>query len=98
MLELARRYADELTAQFRTLNFFTLHGGEIGRAHEIYLRAVIERFLPRKIGAGTGFVASRDWVSPQQDIILYDQQDYPVLFQIGDCVVVDNNSVAALID
>lgn len=98
MLELAGQYADELTAQFRTLNYFVTHSGEIVRVHEIYLRGVIARFLPAKIGVGMGFVTSRDWVSTQQDIILYNQQDYPVLFQVGDCVVVDHNAVAALIE
>ena len=63
MLELAGRYADMLSAQFRTLNYFVSQGGEIGRVHEAFLRDVISRFLPAKICAGTGFVASRDWVS-----------------------------------
>ena len=44
MIELADRYSDELTSQFRTLNFFVQHAGEIGRAHETYIRGVIESF------------------------------------------------------
>ena len=45
MLLLADRYSEELTAQFRTLNFFAEHAGEIGRAHETYLRDMIGRFF-----------------------------------------------------
>jgi len=98
MLQLADRYAEELSAQFRTLNYFVEHAGEIGRAHETYLRAVIERFLPGSSGIGTGFIASDKWASAQQDIIIYDKLDYPHLFQVGDCVVVDFNAVAATLE
>lgn len=98
MLELANRYADELTAQFRTLNHFVAHAGEIGRAHETYLRGVISRFLPARLSAGTGFVISQNWASSQQDIIIFNEQDYPVLFRVGDCVVVDHQAVGALIE
>lgn len=98
MLELSEKYADELSAQFRTLNFFVNHAGEIGRVHESYLRGVLARFLPAKCNVGSGFVASKKWVSTQQDIIIYDQQTYPTLFEVGDCVVVDKDSVAALVE
>lgn len=98
MLQLADRYADELSAQFRTLNHFVEHAGEIGRAHETYLRAVIKRFLPGSSEIGTGFIVSDKWVSTQQDIIIYDKLDYPQLFQVGDCVVVDFNAVSATLE
>ena len=98
MLQLAERYGDELTAQFRTLNFFVEHAGEIGRAHETYLRGIIDRFLPAKCATGTGFIVSDTWASTQQDIIIYNQQDFPTLFKVGDCVVVDSNAVAAVIE
>lgn len=98
MLQLADRYADELSAQFRTLNYFVQHAGEIGRAHETYLRAVIERFLPGSSGIGTGFIVSDKWASAQQDIIIYDKLDYPHIFQVGGCVVVDFNAVAATLE
>jgi hypothetical protein len=98
MLELADRYADELSAQFRTLSFFVNHAGEVGRTHEAYLRDVIARFLPAKCGVGTGFVASPNWISFQQDIIIYNQIDFPLLFKAGDCIVVDYDAVAALLE
>ena len=79
MLELADRYAEELSAQFRTLSFFVNHAGEVGRTHETYLRDVIARFLPANCDVGTGFVASPNWISFQQDIIIYNQLDFPLL-------------------
>lgn len=98
MLQLADRYAEELSAQFRTLNYFVEHAGEIGRAHESYLRAIIKRFLPGSSEIGTGFIVSDKWASSQQDIIIYDKLDYPQLFQVGDCVVVDFNAVSATLE
>ena len=98
MLEVAQRYADELTAQFRTLNFFVIHAGEIGTAHETYLKGVISRFLPSKFAIGSGFIANPDWISSQQDIIIYSQLDYPTLFEVGECVVIDSDAVIGTIE
>jgi hypothetical protein len=98
MFSLAERYADELTAQFRTLNFFVKHAGEIGGAHETYLKGVISRFLPPSFAIGTGFIAAPDWISSQQDIILYKQLDLPTLFKVGECIVVDYESVIGAIE
>ncbi|MBK8218917.1 MAG: hypothetical protein IPK71_34745 [Myxococcales bacterium] len=98
MKQLAERYAVELTAQFQTLNLFAQNAGEIGRAHEVFLRAVLERFLPKRLRCGTGFVASADGVSRQQDIIVFDPGSLPLLFEVGDCLVVDASAVAGTIE
>lgn len=95
---LADKYAEELTAQFRTLNLFIGHAGEVGRAHEVFLRGVIARFLPGKLRCGSGFVASADHVTRQQDIIVFDQHVLPLLLEVGDCLVVDAEAVAATIE
>jgi hypothetical protein len=93
----AERYANELDAQFRTLNNFVSHGGEVGRAHEYYLRGVLSRFLPDSIKLGSGFIASPNWTSKQQDIIIY-MRDFTTLFQVGDCVVVDYKALVGTIE
>lgn len=98
MLRLSDRYVDELSAQFRTLNFFAEHAGEIGRAHEHYLREVLSRFFPTKYSIGSGFVISNEQTSSQQDIIIYDQHEYPLLFKAGDCIVVDEDAVIVLLE
>jgi hypothetical protein len=95
---LADKYTDELTAQFRTLNLFVGHAGEVGRAHEVFLRGVIQRFLPGKLRCGSGFVASADHVTRQQDIIVFDAHVLPLLLEVGDCLVVDAEAVAATIE
>jgi hypothetical protein len=98
MKHLADRYAAELTAQFQTLNLFAQRAGEIGRTHEVFLRTVLERFLPRSLRCGTGSVASADGVSRQQDVIVFDPGVLPLLFEVGDCLVVDASAVAGTIE
>jgi hypothetical protein len=98
MEQLAQRYADELSAQFRTLNLFVQHAGEIGRAHETFLRSVLERFLPSKVRCGTGFVASKDGVTTQQDIIIFDESELPTLFKAGECFVVDRDALVGTVE
>ena len=98
MKMLADRYAAELTAQYRTLNLFAQHAGEIGRAHEVFLRAVLQRFLPGRLKCATGFVANATRVSKQQDIIVFNTIALPILFEVGDCVVVDASSVSAVVE
>lgn len=98
MQRLASRYAEELGSQFRTLSLFASHAGEIGRAHEVFLRQVLTRFLPGKLRCGTGFVASSESVTRQQDIIIFDPYSLPLLLEIGDCLVVDFRAVAGTIE
>ena len=93
----ANHYAKELDAQFRTLNNFVRQAGEVGRAHEYYLRGVLSRFLPKSIRLGSGFIASPNWTSRQQDILIY-QRDLTTLFQVGDCVVIDYNALIGTIE
>ncbi len=93
--QLADRYAEELDARFRTLNLFVQHAGEIGRTHEVFLRSVLQRFLPAKLRCGSGFIVTRDGTSRQQDIIVFDDHSLPLLLEIGDCVVVDTEAALA---
>jgi hypothetical protein len=95
---LAEHYADEMSAQFRTLSLFVHHAGEVGRSHEVFLSQVLARFLPQKLRVGTGFVYLPSGATRQQDIIIYDWQVLPLPLQIGDCVVVDADAVAGLVE
>ncbi len=97
MQNVAERYASKLTAQFRTLNHFIGHSGEIGRAHETFLRGILIRFLPPNIKVSTGLVAHPKWTSRQQDILLH-QNDFSTLFQVGDCTVIDHQSFLGAIE
>lgn len=96
MRDLASSYARELDAQLRTLNLFADHAGEIGRAHEYFLRSVLSRFLPSQLHVGTGFASNATWTSSQQDVLIYAHAMRPLLFQVGDCVVADDEAVRAM--
>lgn len=97
MQNVAEHYAQELNAQFRTLNHFVAHAGEIGRAHETFLRGILARFLPKDLRVTNGFVASPKWTSRQQDILLH-KRDFPILFEVGDCTVIDHHAFVGAIE
>ncbi|MDD1443790.1 hypothetical protein MEO93_26280, partial [Dolichospermum sp. ST_sed3] len=97
MEKIAEHYADELDAQFSTLNHFVSHGGEIGRAHEPFLRGILTRFLPQDIRVSSGFVAAPLWTSSQQDILLHYRK-YASLFEVGDCIVIDHQAFVGAIE
>lgn len=97
MENVAEHYANELDAKYRTLNHFITHAGEIGRAHETFLRGILTKFLPQNIKVSTGFIASPKWTSRQQDIVLYNSK-YSTLFEVGDCTVIDHQSFIGAIE
>jgi hypothetical protein len=97
MGNLAKHYAEELNAQFRTLNHLVTHAREIGRAYETYLRGMLTRFLPDDVRLTTGFVANPKWVSRQQDILIH-RRDVATLFEFGDCTVIDHEAFLGAIE
>jgi hypothetical protein len=94
---IAEHFAGELNAQFRTLNHFAGHAGEIGRAHETFLRGVLTRYLPGDIEISSGFVASPQWTSRQQDILMH-RRSFTTLLKVGDCTVVDHEAFVGAIE
>ena len=97
MENVAEHYANELDAKFRTLNHFVSHAGEIGRAHETFIRGILTRFLPLDTRVSSGFVASPNWTSRQQDILIHSSK-YSTLFEVGDCMVIDHKSFIGAIE
>jgi hypothetical protein len=98
MAKLAQSYVGEMQAKFRTLNLFVQHAGEIGKAHEHFLREIIRRFLPLGHKIASGFIVSPGWTSPQQDIIIFDGSSSAPLIEIGDCAVIYTRSVKGCIE
>lgn len=56
------------------------HHGEQGRENEAALARLLEAFVPRRLGVGTGMVIDRfDRYARQADIVLYEQSDEPAV-------------------
>ena len=73
------------------------HWGEDGRFKEIILMNYLKRVLPSYASVGTGFVKSKDSITKQIDIIVY-QNTYPTLFSEGDFVILPPESVIGIIE
>lgn len=73
------------------------HWGEEGRYKETLLKTVIKRYLPSDRSIGTGFVLTKDGITSQIDLIIYDNT-YPLLFSEGDFIISTAESVKAIIE
>lgn len=91
----ASSFAHELAMQSDQIGRLIGHGPTVGSEREELLRALIERHVPRRFHAATGFVEGSE---RQVDILIYDQVDYAPLFRTGNLVVVPVEAVRALIE
>ncbi|MBU5676816.1 hypothetical protein KQI88_10335 [Alkaliphilus sp. MSJ-5] len=74
------------------------HWGEEGRYKEIILMNILNRFLPKHLSVGTGFVlCPEDKMTKQIDIIIYDNR-FPLIFSEGDFVICSNQNVVGIIE
>ena len=73
------------------------HWPEDGRYKEIILTDILRKHLPKTVSVGTGFVMGETRVSTQVDIIVY-RNDFPIMFQQADFVVVSPESVLGIIE
>lgn len=57
-----------------------IHPGEFGTYREKIIRAFLEPFLPTRLAIGNGFIiTSKDRISSQCDIIIYDKEHTPII-------------------
>ncbi|MFW6226441.1 MAG: DUF6602 domain-containing protein [bacterium] len=81
------------------INLFTGHGPTIGAWREHILIDLIREHIPKRFSVSSGFIyETKDRISPQIDIIIYDSLSYGTLFRFGDVVVVRPESVYAIIE
>ncbi|WSH63663.1 DUF6602 domain-containing protein [Rhizobium ruizarguesonis] len=91
----AASFAHELTTQAERIGQLVAHGPTKGGYREELLRELLQRHIPQRFHAATGFIDGRD---EQLDIIVYDQIDYAPVFRAGNLVVVPPESVRAIIE
>ncbi len=77
------------------------HWASDGAYKEVIFKQVINRFLPKNIETGSGFIVDtingEIHCSTQIDVILYDT-NYPVMFRQNDFVIISPQSVKGIIE
>ena len=90
--------ADQFLHRSRDAQAFISHAPSIGNANEAILRDFLSGIVPRRYEVGQGFAYhSRDKVSGQCDILIYDRLDYAPLFRAGNFVVIPPEAVRIII-
>jgi len=75
------------------------HHGEQGRENEAALARILEAFVPRRLGVGTGMVIDRfDRYARQADIVLFEQVDEPTVLAQTTQLIYPVESVRASIE
>ena len=100
---MSESFNEEFKYQINKLSRFTNHGSSLGRFVEILLINLLKKYLPNKYTFSSGFYYSQNptcnqKVSMQMDIICYDRQNYAMLFNSNDTVVVTPSAVKSLIE
>lgn len=98
---LRESFREEFNYQLNQLRRITSHGPSIGRFIEYLLIRLFKKYLPKSVDFTSGFVMGvgiERGCSTQIDIICYDRNSYPVLFDIGEFKVVPAKAVKGLIE
>lgn len=75
------------------------HRGEAGGEGEAILREFLSYHLPRRYGVTGGFIIdSRDVVSPQTDVIVYDAFNCPVYRTSERGMIIPSDNAAAVVE
>lgn len=65
---------------------------------ENILRSFLRSIMPKRIGITQGFVEKQGSLSPQCDIIMYNQIDYAPIYSYGEISILPAESVIAVIE
>jgi len=74
------------------------HPGKLGENREQLLARFLTTYLPRRFGVGSGFALLGERLSTQQDVVVYDANDNPVLFPTASAPLFPPSAVLALIE
>lgn len=98
-------HSHELKSKMKRLDFLIGrdHWLSVGNYKEELLRGLLKQLLPKKYEVSTGFILSLDEngneiKSKQQDIIIWDSNDYAAIFRDGDFVIVPPEACKAVIE
>lgn len=96
---LLREIGSDVEAQLAAARALIAHEGEKGGASEDVWRALLRRHLPLRYQVDTGFVVdSEGQFSEQIDIIIFDRQYSPLVFELGTRKIFPAESVYAVFE
>jgi hypothetical protein len=92
--------SEVMTAESRLLGKgFRTHRGKLGENREALLHRFFSTYLPQRFGVGTGFaLLAAEGISSQQDVVVYDQLNNPVLFPESVAPLFPPSALAAVIE
>lgn len=89
----------QLQADFNGMSSQIKHSGTKGSAREDILIEFLRNHMPKKFGFSKGEIcSSKGETSKQIDIIIYDQENHPVFYDVGNQVIVPSESVLCTIE
>jgi hypothetical protein len=96
--EYFRVLGEIMATESRMLSGFYRHREKLGENREALLQRFFSTYLPRRFAAGSGFALFGDGVSTQQDVVVYDQLNNPVLFPGTAAPLFPPSAVAAVVE
>ncbi|CAH7024376.1 conserved hypothetical protein [Vibrio chagasii] len=98
-------HSHELKSKMKRLDFLIGrdHWLSVGNYKEELLRSLLKQLLPKKYEVSTGFILSLDEngneiKSKQQDVIIWDSNEYAAIFRDNDFVIVPPEACKAVIE
>lgn len=95
-----RALSEVMAAESRLLaQVYSGHRGKLGENREAVLQRFFSTYLPQRFGVGTGFaLLGAEQVSTQQDVVIYDKLNNPVLFPESAAPLFPPSALAAVIE
>lgn len=96
--ERAERFDALLRAEIDWIERFTSHAPSIGTHYEKILSDLVSEYLPSSVNVGTGFIydSLRETVSPQIDLLCYNDHAFSPIYRRDDFVIVQPETVMAV--
>jgi len=93
-----QRLSDVMAVESRALGDVYRHRGKLGENREALLQRFLAGYLPRRFGVGSGFALFGDAVSTQQDVVVYDRLNSPVLYGASAAPLFPPSALAAVVE
>lgn len=100
---LINTFQEEFELKVEQLKRIISHKPSLGRFIELLMLDLLKKYLPQKYSYSSGFIYSmsptqEDLNYPQLDIICYDRNEYPIIFNVEEFVVVVPKSVKGVLE